>query len=91
MAALKSGDLPGAQARFRAALDLDHAVTPAAVNLGDALERQDRHEDAVRTWEGVIESTPDRAHLVLERLRAAYDTDQQPDRFLDLCRRRIYH
>jgi lipopolysaccharide biosynthesis regulator YciM len=89
MAALKSGDLPGAQARFRAALDLDHAVTPAAVNLGDALERQGRHEDAVRTWEGVIESTPDRAHLVLERLRAAYDTDQQPDRFLDLCRRLV--
>ena len=26
----------------------------------------------IAVWEGVVDSTPDRAHLVLERLRAAY-------------------
>ena len=58
--------------RFRAALDLDGFVTPASVNLGDTLEREGRLDEAVRTWEGLVETTPERAHLVLERLRRVY-------------------
>jgi len=87
LAALKTGDLAAAHDRFSAALDLDSAVTPASVNLGDVLEREGKTREATAVWEGVVESTPDRAHLVLERLRATYAAAGQPERFLDLCRR----
>ena len=87
LAALKAGDLAAAHDRFSAALDLDSAVTPASVNLGDVLEREGKTREATAMWEGVVDSTPDRAHLVLERLRAAYAAAGQPERFLDLCRR----
>ncbi|MGD9906107.1 MAG: tetratricopeptide repeat protein [Vicinamibacterales bacterium] len=89
LAALKAGDLATAHARFRAALDLDAFVTPAAVNLGEALERQGQPDQAVQVWEGLVESTPDRAHLVLDRLRRRYTDQGEPDRFLELCRRLV--
>ncbi len=89
MAALRAGDLATAHSRFEAALDLDGFVTPASVNLGDTLIRQGRPGDAVAVWEGLIDSTPDRAHLVLERLRRAYTEQGEPDRFFDLCRRLV--
>lgn len=87
LSALKVGDVAGAQARFAEALDLDGAVTPASVNLGDALLRLGRPADAIAQWEGVVEQAPERSHLVLDRLREAYAAQGQPDRFLDLCRR----
>ena len=89
MSALKAGDFATAEARFRAALDLDGVVTPASVNLGDTLEREGRLDEAVRTWEGLVETTPERAHLVLDRLRRVYQARGEPDRFLDLCRRLV--
>jgi lipopolysaccharide assembly protein B len=89
MAALKARDLTTAQARFRAALDLDRSVTPAAVNLGDALERQGAVDEAVRTWEELVDVTPERAHLVLDRLRRIYTSHGDPERFLSLCRRLV--
>ena len=85
--ALRAGDLAAARARFSAALDLDGAVTPASVNLGDVLAREGEREAAIRRWEQVIDDTPDRAHLVLDRLREAYAAAGHPERFLDLCRR----
>lgn len=85
--ALRAGDLAAARARFSAALDLDHAVTPASVNLGDVLAREGEREAAIRRWEQVIDDTPDRAHLVLDRLREAYAAAGHPERFLELCRR----
>lgn len=85
--ALRAGDLAGARARFSAALDLDGAVTPASVNLGDVLAREGEREAAIRRWEQVIDDTPDRAHLVLDRLREAYASAGHPERFLELCRR----
>ena len=85
--ALRAGDLAGARARFSAALDLDGAVTPASVNLGDVLAREGEREAAIRRWEQVIDDTPDRAHLVLDRLREAYAAAGHPERFLELCRR----
>jgi lipopolysaccharide biosynthesis regulator YciM len=87
LVAARAGDLAGARARFSAALELDAAVTPAAVNLGDVLAREGRRAEAIRCWEQVVEDAPDRAHLVLERLRDAYAAEGQPARFLDLCRR----
>ena len=85
--ALRAGDLAGARARFSAALDLDGAVTPASVNLGDVLAREGDRDAAIRRWEQVIDDTPDRAHLVLDRLREAYAAAGHPERFLELCRR----
>lgn len=85
--ALRAGDLAEARARFSAALDLDDAVTPASVNLGDVLAREGEREAAIRRWERVIDDTPDRAHLVLDRLREAYAAAGHPERFLELCRR----
>ncbi|MEZ5290305.1 MAG: tetratricopeptide repeat protein [Vicinamibacterales bacterium] len=87
LAALKAGDLGGARSRFAHALDLDAAVTPALVNLGDTLARQGDTADAVRRWEGLVEQAPERSHLVLDRLRDAYTAAGHPERFLDLCRR----
>ena len=87
LTALKAGDLSGARGRFAAALDLDAAVTPASVNLGDVLLREGKADEAIRRWEQVIDDAPDRAHLVLERLRDAYAAAGQPERFLELCRR----
>ena len=85
--ALRAGDLAAARARFSAALDLDGAVTPASVNLGDVLAREGEREAAIRRWEQVIDDTTDRAHLVLDRLREAYAAAGHPERFLELCRR----
>lgn len=85
--ALRAGDLAAARARFSAALNLDGAVTPASVNLGDVLAREGEREEAIRRWEQVIDDTPDRAHLVLDRLREAYAAAGHPERFLELCRR----
>lgn len=87
LTALKAGDLAAARGRFAAALDLDGSVTPASVNLGDVLRREGKADEAVRRWEQVIDDAPDRAHLVLDRLREAYTAAGQPDRFLELCRR----
>jgi lipopolysaccharide biosynthesis regulator YciM len=89
MAALKAGDLAVAETRFRAALDFDAQVTPAAVNLGEALERRGDRAGALRIWEGLVESTPERAHLVLDRLRRIYAAQGDADRFLDVCRRLV--
>ncbi|MGE0359788.1 MAG: tetratricopeptide repeat protein [Vicinamibacterales bacterium] len=89
LAALRGGDLATAQARFRAALDLDGFVTPATVNLGDTLDRQGDHAEAVRVWERLVDTTPERAHLVLDRLRRSYAAQGDPGRFLDLCRRLV--
>ena len=50
---------------------------------------QGRLDEAVRTWEGLVETTPERAHLVLDRLRRIYQARGEPDRFLDLCRRLV--
>lgn len=87
LTALKAGDLAAARGRFSAALDLDASVTPASVNLGDVLRREGKPDEAVRRWEQVIDDAPDRAHLVLDRLREAYSAAGQPERFLELCRR----
>lgn len=55
--------------------------------MGDALARQGQREEAVSRWEELVESTPERAHLVFDRLRDAYATAGHPGRFLELCRR----
>ena len=90
LAALKAGDLAAAQARFRAALDLDALVTPASVNLGDALERQGQRDEAVRLWEGAgrvhARARPPGARAAAPRL---HRPRASPDRFLDLCRRLV--
>ena len=90
MSALKAGDFATAEARFRDRAGprrLRHA-RPRSTSA-TPWSAQGRLDEAVRTWEGLVESTPERAHLVLDRLRRVYEARGEPDRFLDLCRRLV--
>lgn len=85
--ALKDGRTEDALRRFQAAIDLDPAVIPAYLHLGDAEAQRGNLAAAVATWERCIEVSPDRAHLALPRLERAYDTLGTSHRFVELCRR----
>ncbi len=87
--ALEAGKTDAAATHFAAAIDIDPAVTPAYVNLGDLhLSRGDTPE-AIAMWETLTTTSPERAYLVLERLRAAHVAAGTPERFEALCRRLI--
>jgi lipopolysaccharide biosynthesis regulator YciM len=85
--ALKDGRLDDAVNRFKAAIELDAAVIPAYLHLGDAQARQGNMPAAIATWEQSISVSHDRAHLALERLETAYDELGDDERFADLCHR----
>ncbi|MCC7007558.1 MAG: tetratricopeptide repeat protein [Acidobacteria bacterium] len=87
--ALKEGRLDDAVRRFEAAIDLDAAVVPAYLHLGDAQSTRGEVQAAIATWERAIQVSIDRAHLALSRLERAYAALGQPERFADLCRRLI--
>jgi len=74
-----------AAAAFRAAIDTDPQTAPAYLNLGDVLERQGDIGGAIRTWEQLTATLPDRAHLVFDRLERAYVRLGSPARFVELC------
>ena len=85
--ALKEGRLDEAVRRFEAATEVDHAVIPAYLHLGDARLQEGDLLAAVSVWERAIDVSPDRAYLALDRLERAYRTMGAPDRFASLCRR----
>ena len=85
--ALKEGRLDEAVRRFEAATELDHAVIPAYLHLGDARLQEGDLLAAVAVWERVLDVSPDRAYLALDRLDRAYRALGVPDRFASLCRR----
>jgi lipopolysaccharide biosynthesis regulator YciM len=82
-------DLPAAAAAFRAALDIDPHIAPAALNLGDVLERQGDLTGAIREWEQLTRTLPDRAHLAFDRLARSYAVAGTPGRLVELCERII--
>jgi len=84
-----TGDLATAAAAFRSAIDVDAQTAPAYLNLGDVLERQGDLTGAVRTWEQLTRTLPDRAHLAFDRLERAYTAAHTPGRFVELCERLI--
>lgn len=85
--ALAAGNLDEASKRFSAAIDLDAAVIPGYLSLGDVrLQRNDR-AGAAAIWEKAVNVSPDRAYLPLERLEALYVGEGRPDKFIALCER----
>ena len=87
--AVARGDYAGAVARFQSAIDLDSAVVPAYLNLGDIYARDDKMAQAAVAWEQVIDRVPDRAYLSFDRLSLAYGKLGTPERFSQLCRKSI--
>jgi len=82
-------DYPEAIRRFEAAIDLDSRAVPAYLNLGDVRLAQGKDQEAVETWERLINVAPDRAYLAFDRLEEVAIRTGGPERFTKLCRRLI--
>ncbi len=87
--AVARGDYAGAMARFQSAIDLDSAVVPAYLNLGDVHARDDRMAQAASIWEEVIDKAPERSYLAFDRLSLAYEKIGTPERFAQLLGKMI--
>lgn len=85
--AVSQGDLAEASRRFTAAIELDRAVLPAYLSLGDARLQQGDSTGAAAIWEAAVMVSPDRAYLPLDRLEALYVKEGRADRFITLCER----
>ncbi|MBP6715352.1 MAG: tetratricopeptide repeat protein [Acidobacteria bacterium] len=88
--ALKQGQIDEAARRFTAAIELDRAVTPAYLHLGDVRLQQDDAAGAVKVWETMIDVAPERAYLAFARLERVYASMPQPAKFEQLCQRLIH-
>jgi lipopolysaccharide assembly protein B len=82
-------DPSAAAEAFRGALETDGQTAPAYLNLGDVFERQGDTAGAVREWEQLTRTLPERAHLAFDRLELAYARVGAPARFVELCERLI--
>lgn len=87
--ALKRLDYDDAARHFSAAIDLDARNSPAYLNLGDVRFLQGDPAGAVKTWERLVATTPDRAYLAFSRLESAYPKTGNGDGFPSLCRKLI--
>ena len=85
--ALKQQQLDNAATHFLAAIELDNQVVPAYLHLGDVRWQQNRHADALKVWEQMIDVAPERAYLAFDRLERSYRELGGLDRFEQLCRR----
>jgi lipopolysaccharide assembly protein B len=89
MEAMKAGRLDDAVRRFESAIDLDPTTAPASLHLGDVkLTRGDR-AGAVKAWEQLLSSSPDRAYLAFDRLARAHAEDGAPRKFEERCQQLI--
>jgi lipopolysaccharide assembly protein B len=86
---VSAADPTEAATAFRQALETDPLTAPAALNLGDVFERQGDLAAAVRHWEELTRTQPDRAHVAFDRLERAYSRLATPARFIELCERLI--
>jgi lipopolysaccharide biosynthesis regulator YciM len=85
----RTGDGAAAARAYAEAVDIDARTAPAHLNLGDLREREGKLLAAIEAWERLVDTVPDRAFLVFERLERAYAAAGTPRRFADLCRRVI--
>lgn len=88
-AAARAGDRAAAARIFREAIEIDPAIVPAYLNLGDVREQSGDLAGAIEAWEALVASVPDRAYLAFDRLERAYRASGSTRRFVDLCRRLI--
>ena len=84
-----AGDVDGAARTYQDVIDLDPAIVPAHLNLGDVRERQGNLTGAIEAWEKLVQEVPQRAYLAFERLERAYRSIGAPRRFVELCQRLI--
>ena len=75
-----AGDLKGAEKELRAAKELKPSYLPARISLGVAYFTQEKHDDARREWEDVLEADPDNVTArmytrMLDQIDAAPATD----------------
>jgi lipopolysaccharide biosynthesis regulator YciM len=89
LAATRAGRPDVAEKHFALALELDPTTAPAHIGLGDIRLAAGDVAGAVAAWERLIDIAPERAYLVFERLRRAYERAGTPGRFADRCRRLI--
>jgi len=87
--ALKAQHRDEAVRHFESAIGLDSATTPAYLNLGDVRLQAGDTAGAVAAWQQLMEVSPERAHLALERLERLYIQQGAPQRFEEQCRRFI--
>lgn len=87
--ALARMDYDEATRRFEAAIEMDPAVVPAWLNLGDVRFLRGNAAAAAAAWERLIEIAPDRAYLAFDRLSSVYAKTGPPERFAELCRQVI--
>jgi lipopolysaccharide biosynthesis regulator YciM len=83
---LKRMDYVQASRHFTSAIELDVRNTPAYLNLGDVQFLQGDTPGAVETWEKLVATSPDRAHLAFTRLESAYPKIGRSEKFPELCR-----
>ena len=87
MQAMQQQDWAEAARRFEAAIEADATVIPAYLHLGDVRAKQKDLAGAGAIWEKLIDVSPDRAYLALDRLENVYTTLGNQDDFETLCRR----
>jgi lipopolysaccharide assembly protein B len=87
--ALKAGDVDEAARRFDAAIDLDRTTTPAYLNLGDVRQKQGDRDAALRTWEQLLDVSPERAYLAFDRLERAHSAAGTSHKFEERCQQLI--
>lgn len=85
--AVQRGDSDTARRHFLAALEHDQTAPPAHIGLGDLAAATGDHAAAAACWERLVDTAPDRAYLVFDRLESAYAALGVPDRFAERCRR----
>jgi lipopolysaccharide biosynthesis regulator YciM len=69
---LRQGSLEEAKRHFKNALKLERDQPVALLRLGDIYYQSGHADRAILLWKGLATAHPGRAHLVLERLEAAY-------------------
>lgn len=87
--ALKRGQPEDAARHFSAAIATEASTTPAYLNLGDVRLVSGDTIGAVAAWRELMEVSPERAHLALERLQRLYEHQGTPQQFEAECRRFI--
>ena len=74
---------------LEAAIALEPSTTPAHLNLGDVRLLGGDTAGAIAAWQQLMDVTPERAHLALERLEKLFEQQGTPQRFEEQCRRFI--
>lgn len=80
-----------ARLAYKDAIGLDPSLSQAYLAMGDSYAQQDRFEDAVNTWNRLIQEIPADGHLAIDRLKKTlFDLGRFGD-IVDTCRKILDH